>query len=115
MNLFKVGKKVTFLQISIVPSFKEANQVRLVHTINIQSSEQTFLKKWKRAKICPIPKMIEPECPANYYRLILVYLIISKVSERVVLFQMTHFIENKYSHHQYHLDNFCHYSKSEPA
>ena len=27
MNLFKVGKKVTFLQLSIVPSFKETNQI----------------------------------------------------------------------------------------
>ena len=28
MNLFKVGKKVSFLQISIVPSFREANEVQ---------------------------------------------------------------------------------------
>ena len=37
-NLFKLGKKLhfykylTFLQISILPSFKEANQVRLQYT-----------------------------------------------------------------------------------
>ena len=29
VNLFKVGKKVTFSNTSIIPSFKEANQVRL--------------------------------------------------------------------------------------
>ena len=56
----------------------------LVYLINIQNSKQ-------RARICPVPKMIEPESPANY-RLI-----------KVVLFQMTNFIENKHLHHEYEL------------
>ena len=38
----------------------------VTHIVGIQISKQTFVKKWKRARISSILKMTKPESPADY-------------------------------------------------
>ena len=38
----------------------------VAHIVDIQISKQTFVKKWKRARISSILKMTKPESPADY-------------------------------------------------
>ena len=66
----------------------------LAFIINNQILTQTFSKKWKISWICPISKVNKPKRAVDY-RLISVLPILSKGYERVILHQMTLYIEKK--------------------
>lgn len=54
------------IQISLIKPAAECIASPLAHIINTQLSKQTFVKKWKRARISSILKMIKPESHADY-------------------------------------------------
>ena len=64
----------------------------LAHIINNCIDKCIFPDAWKIARICPIPKVDNPTKPADY-RPISVLPIFSKVYERVILKQLSDYIE----------------------
>lgn len=66
----------------------------LTYIINNFISEQSFPTAWKIARISPVPKSNHPTS-LNDYRPISVLPILSKVYEKVVLNQVSEFIENQ--------------------
>ncbi|XP_057292292.1 uncharacterized protein LOC130614818 [Hydractinia symbiolongicarpus] len=64
----------------------------LTHIINCCIDNPTFPEQWKISRICPIPKVTNPSNLADY-RPISVLPVLSKVFERIILMQITNFIE----------------------
>jgi len=72
----------------------------LTNIINNCIDNLVFPDQWKVARICPIPKTDYPQTTADY-RPISVLPVLSKVYEKVILQQMTKFIENELVYHTY--------------
>ena len=72
----------------------------LTFIINNFISTSNFPKLWKTARISPIPKIDNPISPKDY-RPIAILPILSKIYEKLVLQQMTVFIENNLLYHSY--------------
>lgn len=70
----------------------------LTHIINKCIEMSTFPDEWKVSRICPIPKTLSPSTLVDY-RPISVLPVLSKVFERVILKQLTDFIELKAIYH----------------
>ena len=66
----------------------------LVHIINTSINQNVFPKSWKIARVCPIPKIDQPT-ELKDYRPISILSVLSKVYERIILTQLTQFIERK--------------------
>ena len=64
----------------------------MVHIINTSIDQEIFPKQWKVSRVCPIPKTNSPASIKNY-RPISVLSVFSKVCERVILNQLSSFIE----------------------
>ena len=67
----------------------------LQQIINIFISKNTFPAAWKMARVSPIPK-VDSQINADQYRLIAILLALSKVYERLVLYQILEFIEQNH-------------------
>ena len=65
----------------------------LTHIINCFIEASEFPKAWKQARISPIPKNPSPQKLSDY-RPISVLPVLSKVYERIVMAQLTNFIED---------------------
>jgi len=66
----------------------------LTHIINSCIQSSTFPDVWKISRICPVPKVNDPQSLVDY-RPISILPILSKVFERVILQQLTDHIESK--------------------
>ena len=72
----------------------------LAYIINNCTNTHTFLNQWKIVWICSIQK-VKISTETSDYKLISVLPILSKTFERIVLQQITNFIENNILYHQY--------------
>ena len=63
----------------------------LTHIINSFISCQRFPDAWKQARVSPIPKITNPT-EADHFRLISILPVLSKVYERLVLYQLLTYI-----------------------
>jgi exonuclease III len=71
----------------------------ITHILNCCIDSSTFPEQWKISRICPIPKNNNPTDLVDY-RPISVLPILSKVFERLILNQITEYIESKAVYHQ---------------
>ena len=67
----------------------------LAHIINVCSSNSQFPRIWKTARISPDPKVDNPKQNADY-RPVSILPVLSKVSERLVLKQLVHSIDEQF-------------------
>ena len=64
----------------------------IVDIINTSIDSKTFPKQWKRARVCPVPKIDNPT-KLKDYRPISILPVMSKIYERVILKQLCSYIE----------------------
>ena len=67
----------------------------IVDLINTSVDRKIFPKQWKTARVCPIPKIDHPS-KLKDYRPISILPVLSKIYERVILFQLCEHIENNH-------------------
>ena len=67
----------------------------LAHIINVCTSNSQFPRIWKTARISPDPKVDNPKQNADY-RPVSILPVLSKVSERLVLKQLVHSIDEQF-------------------
>ena len=66
----------------------------LMHIINNSIDKQIFPDQWKVARVCPIPKTKHPTQPKDF-RPVSILPLFSKVYEKVILYQLLPYIEQK--------------------
>ena len=71
----------------------------LTHIINSFIESSVFPKVWKEARISPIPKIPSPQTLSDY-RPVSVLPVLSKVYERIIMIQLTNFIDQARKYQQ---------------